>query len=159
MMPDEPQSKHFYSIYAGKVVVAKEILGGIHATGDITVISPDTQTINFDYLITKSANQTRRLLDEMQLSGRYSLEVYESRPEIEQHIKRFLSSSKAGLFISGESGVGKSNLLTHLCQQLRADRQVVLFYAGSDFFDDLNVEQRVLKDCGCIHLSLPFVPE
>lgn len=149
-MPDDAPLSRSYIIQGGKVVIAKDV-GVIHTTGDVTVAFLDTQPISFDYLTVKSSTQVRRLLDELQLSGRYNAETYEPRPEIEQHINRFLASPKVGLFIFGESGVGKSNVLAHLCQQLCDDGQVVLFYEGSDFFDDLNVEQRILKDCDCVH--------
>lgn len=149
-MPDDAPLSRSYIIQGGKVVIADQV-GVIQTTGDVTVAFLDTQPVSFDYLAVKSATQVLRLLDELQSSGRYNAEAYEPRPEIEQHINHFLASPKVGLLIFGESGVGKSNVLTHLCQQLCNDGQVVLFYEGSDFFDDLNVEQRILKDCDCVH--------
>ncbi len=152
-MPDETSLSRPYIIQGGKVVLVNELRGDIRATGDVTVAFLDTQSISFDYLAVKSATQARRLLDEMQSSGRYNAETYEPRPDIERHFNQFLASAKVGLLISGESGVGKSNVLTRLCQQLYNSGQVVFFYEGSDFFDDLNVEQRILKDCDCVHKS------
>lgn len=150
-MPTETSLSRPYIIQGGKVVLVNELRGDIRATGDVTVAFLDAQPISFDYLAGKSASQVRRLLDELQSSGRYNVQAYEPRPEIERHISRFLASPKIGLLIFGESGVGKSNVLTHLCQQLCDGGHVVLFYEGSDFFEDLDVEQRILKDCDCVH--------
>lgn len=102
-------------------------------------------------LAAKSAIQAGRLLGEVQLSGRYNIETYEPRVALERDINHFLVSHQTGLLIVGEAGVGKTNVLTHLCQRLLNDRQVVLFYTGLDFKDNVNVEQRLLEDCGCMH--------
>jgi tetratricopeptide (TPR) repeat protein len=109
-------------------------------------------------LTAKSTVQSHRLLKDVQSLGRYNAKTYEPRPEIERHINHFLASPQTGLVIFGESGVGKTNVLTHLCQQLLNDGQVVLFYNGLDFTDNLNVEQRILEDCGCMH-KIPSLRE
>lgn len=114
--------------------------------------SLNTSPVNFDHLINKSVNQIHRLLNKLQPSAvfPYDAEMYEPRAEIEQYITRFLVGSQPGMFVFGESGTGKSNLLAHLCLQLRDNDQMVLLYTGSDFFNDMDVEQRILKDCGCV---------
>jgi len=140
------------------VVVIKDWQkGDLNISGGATVAFLGTQPLNFDYLTAK-AFQVHRLLKDVQLSGRYNAETYESRPGIERHINHFLVSPQTGLVIFGDSGVGKTNVLAHLCQQLLNDGQVVLFYNGLDFKDNLNVEQRILEDCGCMH-KIPSLRE
>lgn len=140
-----------YTIKGDKVVLVNELTGDIHVTGEVKVTFLDTQPLSFDFLTARSIEQTRRLLEELQVSDKYNVETYEPRPEIERHINRFFASPRTGLLIFGESGIGKTNVLAHLCRQLLSDRQVVLFYSGFDFFDELNIEQRILKDCGSLH--------
>lgn len=147
-----------YTITGEKVILVNELTGNIHATGEVKVAFLDTQPLSFDFLTAKSIEQTCRLLEELQLSGKYKIETYEPRPEIERHINRFFANPRTGFLIFGESGVGKTNVLAHLCRQLLSDRQVVLFYSGFDFFDELNIEQRILKDCGSLH-RIPSLKE
>lgn len=158
MTDESVQPSPHYHIEGGKVVVVKELTGDIQATGDVTIAFLDNQSIHLNYLRTKSTTQVRRLLGELELSNRYSRAAYEPRIEVEQQIQNFQSSPKSGLLIFGESGVGKSSVLAHLCQQLRDSGQIVLLYFGSDFFDDLNVEQRILKDSGYAH-KIPSLAE
>jgi len=158
MTDESVQPSPHYHIEGGKVVVVKELTGDIQAAGDVTIAFLDNQSVNLDYLFTKSTLQVRRLLSELELSNRYTPATYEPRIEVEQQIQNFLASPKSGLLIFGESGVGKSSVLAHLCQQLRDSGQIILFYLGSDFFDDLNVEQRILKDSGYAH-TIPSLAE
>jgi tetratricopeptide (TPR) repeat protein len=143
-MEEEFQSPKPYVIRGGKVVLVQNMYGNIYVT--------DLQDVNFDSLTKQSGTQVGRLLKEWQTStsAHYHPEFYESRSEVERHITRFLAGPQPGMFIFGESGVGKSHVLTHLCLQLRENNQVVLLYTGFDFFDDTDVEQRILKDCGCV---------
>jgi hypothetical protein len=87
--------------------------------------------------------QVDKVLAELR-RNKYNSQVYAPR-EIEKEIETFISSSRNGLILIGDSGSGKTNLLIHLAEEWMAHGYIVQFYdCGGSL--DIEIERTLIRD-------------
>lgn len=111
--------------------------------------------INPMELSERAKYQANQLLTLNIESRRYLPQVYQRRIEIETALSNFLNSPQMGFFLTGESGIGKTNLLCKMVQtwsgqqpqpQGEQMRNIILFYQGKGLFAQGTLEDRIIRD-------------
>ena len=93
------------------------------------------------------ANVHPRLEEQLQAMKyeKFRPHLYVDRREIQAEIDHFLKGDKTGLIITGEAGMGKTNLLCNLCERQSAEGNLVLLYdAGGSL--TLDIEKQIAMD-------------
>lgn len=82
------------------------------------------------------------------VQGKYQADLYLPRDEIRHAFERFLDSSKRGFVLIGSSGVGKSNFLLALGEELHSSRPdiCVLMYDGGGLGGKVSVSGVISRD-------------
>ena len=76
---------------------------------------------------------------------KYRPDLYVDRRKAQIEVDRFLKGDKTGLIITGEAGMGKTNLLCSLCERQSAEGDLVLLYdAGGSL--TLDIEKQIARD-------------
>jgi hypothetical protein len=83
---------------------------------------------------------------------KYKRDVYLERATVQDHFENFMQGDKNGLLILGDSGTGKTNLLSYIAETELAKNNIVLLYNCADLHADLISE--IQSDLG---LGVDFV--
>lgn len=80
-------------------------------------------------------------LDRIYNQKKYNRELFVEREQLNVLLESFVHSDKVIFPLLGEAGQGKTNQLCHWVEQLRAEGENVLIFAGIDFADKTLVQQ------------------
>ena len=80
--------------------------------------------------------------------GKYQAELYLQRDQTRAAFERFMVSDKVGFVLTGQSGVGKSNFVLALAQELRRQqsRVCLLMYDGARIDPDQSLTATISED-------------
>jgi uncharacterized protein YukE len=102
--------------------------------------------LSFLVLGERARQRVESWLERQQVAGRYLPHVYKALPDMEAAIERFLKSPATGLLLVGESGTGKTALLSHLMKRWVQRNGLALAYDAAEFGLNAPVEEQILKD-------------
>ena len=112
---------------------------------DLKVLNPNNLT--YDRLLAISKHLSNQTLEAVIQSGKYIREISVGRADLATHLDQFIHGKYNAFLLGGESGIGKTTLLSKFVDEQMQASQIVLFYRASTLIDT-NISNRILRDLG-----------
>lgn len=120
---------------------------------DVEIV--DEKNLSIEILHSLGKHISSNPIQSLITSGKYLRDATVERQDLNEYLDSFCSSTFNGFVLGGESGIGKSTLLSQKTELWQGEGHVVIFYRGSAL-SQTDIASKFLRDCA---LKLNYLEE